>query len=112
LGGLAPAPPGTGPLPLALPVAGVHGHHPDIEDLLNRDLDRGLVGVRTDQERVPVLVQQAVALLGDDRRNDDVPRICDGGHQLSSPFPVRLARWQNCSRAARVNTTSSLTSTS
>src|SRR5690606_26232030 len=54
LGGLALPPAGPGPLPLALPVAGVDREHPDVEDLLDRNLDRGLVRVRVDQERVPV----------------------------------------------------------
>src|SRR5690606_27579739 len=85
LGGLAPPPPGPSALALALPVAGVDRNHPDVEDLLNGDLDSGLVGVRSDQEGVPVLVQQAVALLRDHWRDDDVARICDGSHYCSSP---------------------------
>src|SRR5690606_17492512 len=107
LGRLAPAPPGPGALALALPVDRVDGDHLHVEDLLDRDLDRGLVGVRPDQERVPVLVQQAVALLGDDRRDDDVARVGDRGHQASPSFVPT-----NRSSARRVKTTSSLTSTS
>src|ERR1043165_3333433 len=67
-------------LALALAVDGVHRQHPDVEDLLNRDLDLGLVRVRVDQERVPVLVENAVALLGDHRREDDVARVGDRAH--------------------------------
>src|SRR5882757_7045301 len=63
---------GTGPLALALTVQGVHVENADVEDLLDSDLDRRLVRVRVDQERVPVLVELAVALLGNDRRDDDV----------------------------------------
>src|SRR6185312_739651 len=51
---LALAPPGAGALALALTVEGVHGQDPDVEDLLDRDLDLGLVGFRVNHERVPV----------------------------------------------------------
>src|SRR5687768_9144969 len=62
-------------LALALAVAGVHARHGDAEDLLDRDLDLGLVGVGRDDERVLVAVEEAVALLGDDGADDDVPRV-------------------------------------
>src|SRR5690349_18515948 len=85
---LALAPPGPGPLALALAVERVHRQDADVEDLLDRDLDLGLVGVRVDQERVPVAVELAVALLGDDRRDDDVPRIRDSAHWSASFVPL------------------------
>src|SRR3954469_21321527 len=73
-----------GALALALTVRGVHRQHTHVEDLLDRDLDLGLVRVRVDEERVPVLVENAVALLGDHRRDDDVTRVGDRGHLFSS----------------------------
>src|SRR5690349_4562926 len=69
-----------GALALARAVDGVHRHHPNLEDLLNSDLDLGLVRVRVDEERVPVLVENAVALLGDHRGDDDVARVGDRVH--------------------------------
>src|SRR5690606_35478806 len=105
------SPAGTGALALALPVAGVHRRHPHVEDLLDRDLDRSLVGVRVDEERVPVLVQQAVALLRDDGLDDDVAWVGDGSHYSPSLFAGFPAA-RNCSSASLVNTTSSLASTS
>src|SRR5215213_6877478 len=100
-----------GALALALAVRGVHGQHADVEDLLDRDLDLRLVRVRVDQERVPVLVENAVALLGDHGRDDDVPRIGDRAH-LSSSSEVVAPPPRNSSSAALVKTTSSATSTS
>src|SRR5947207_6865209 len=84
LGVLALAPTGAGALALALAVERIHGEDTDIEDLLNSDLDLGLVGIRVDQERVPVAVQFAVALLGDDRRDDHVPRVGHRAHCSTS----------------------------
>src|SRR5918998_3399067 len=103
LGRLALTEAGLGALALALAVDGVHRQDPDVEDLLDRDLDLGLVRVRVDEERVPVLIENAVALLRDDRRHDDVARVGNGAH-LDSP--------RNSSRAALVKTTSSAFSTS
>src|SRR6266545_1161217 len=65
----------SGPLALALPVERVHVGDPDVEHLLDGDLDLCLVGKRVDVEGVLVLVEQAVALLGDDRSEQDVARI-------------------------------------
>src|SRR5215217_3301548 len=84
LGGLALTHPvATGALALALAVEGVHAEDLHVEDLLDRDLDLGLVGVRPDDERVLVLVQQAVALLRDDRGDEHVPGVADA-HAFSS----------------------------
>src|SRR3954447_12831043 len=94
-----------GALALARAVDGVHRQHADIEDLLDRDLDLGLVGVRVDQERVPVLVELAVALLGDHGGEDDVPRIGDRTHWSSSLLPTGPARARNSSSASLVKTT-------
>src|SRR4051794_7699409 len=136
LGGLALAEPGTGALALALPVRGVHRQHTDVEDLLDRDLDLGLVRVRVDEERVPVLIENAVALLRDDRRDDDVARVGDRAHarpslrsaaasaavllcllvrslrSLTGSSAVSAGTPRNSSSASLVKTTSSATSTS
>src|SRR6266545_1148425 len=100
LGVLALAPSVSGALALAFPVRGVHLQHPYVEDLLDRDLDLCLVRVRVHQERVLVLVQQAVALLRDDRMEDDVTRVRQGyrTHSASSssslpPGAVKPAVW-------------------
>src|SRR3954463_15458955 len=53
---LAVAEPGA--LALAGPVDGVDARDLDVEDLLDRDLDLGLVGVPPDEERVLALVDQ------------------------------------------------------
>src|SRR5215218_9233740 len=84
LGGLALTHPvAAGALALALAVEGVHAENLHVEDLLDRDLDLRLVGVRPDDERVLVLVQEAVALLGDDRGDEHVPGVADA-HAFSS----------------------------
>src|SRR5690606_12850048 len=66
LGVLALAVPGAGALALARPVGGVHRRDLDVEDLLYRDLDLRLVRVRVHDERVHVVLDQAVGLLRDD----------------------------------------------
>src|SRR5690606_33493814 len=73
---------GLGALALTLPVDRVDADDLDTEDLLDRDLDLGLVGVRVHQEGVHVLFKKAVALLGDHRRQQNVARI--GNHLPSS----------------------------
>src|SRR5688572_19943638 len=71
----------AGALALALPVERVHVGHRDVEDLLDRDLDLGLVGLRVDEERVLVPVEEAVALLADDRRAQHVAVVAvDAAH--------------------------------
>src|SRR4051812_26992570 len=116
LGRLALTEARPGALALALAVRGVHRQHADVEDLLDRDLDLGLVRVRVDEERVPVLVENAVALLGNNRGDDDVARVGDGGHapasSLLSADWVPTGRPRNSSSASLVKTTSSATSTS
>src|SRR4051794_23292041 len=84
LGVLALAHPGApAALALALAVDRVDAEHLHVEDLLDSDLDLGLVGLGQDDERVLVLVQQAIALLRDDRGEQDVPGVADG-HAFSS----------------------------
>src|SRR6201992_3568702 len=92
---LAPAEPGAPPL--ALPVEGVHAGHLDPEHLLDRLLDLRLVGVSRDDERVLALVEQAVALLRDNRPHQDVLGVVDPAH--SEPLST------NASSAALVKTT-------
>src|SRR4051812_25447201 len=88
LGVLALAHPGAAAaLALALAVDRVDAGDLHVEDLLDSDLDLGLVGLGQDDERVLVLVQQSVALLGDDRGEQDVPVVADG-HAFSSVSSV------------------------
>src|SRR5699024_3919648 len=109
LAGAEPGPPG-----LAGAVHGVHGVDLDVEDLLDGDLDLGLVGPRVDDERVLAVVEEPVGLLGDDRTDQDVARFCQlrcGAHLPSSSVVfARPAR--KASRAAWVKTMSSAQSTS
>src|SRR3954452_3265992 len=84
LGVLALAEPVTGTTRLASPVDRVDRGDLDVEDLLNGDLDLGLVGVRVHQERVLVLVEEAVALLGHDRREQDVAVVLVQGAHLAA----------------------------
>src|SRR5688572_21038993 len=85
LGVLALAEPVAGAASLALAVHGVHRGDLDAEDLLDRDLDLGLVGVGVHHERVLVVVEQAVALLTDDRGDEDVAVVLVHGAHWSSP---------------------------
>src|SRR5688572_909043 len=70
-------------LALALTVDRVHAEDLHLEDLLDRDLDLRLVRLRQHDERVLVCVQQAIALLGDHRGEQDVPGVADA-HAFSS----------------------------
>src|ERR1700761_2806415 len=88
LGALPLAESRPGALALALAVCGVHRGHLDREDLLDRDLDLRLVRVRVDQERVDVVIDQAVGLLRDDRGQDDVAGVSDGRHQAETSSAV------------------------
>src|SRR5262249_11579879 len=101
-------------------------------DLLDGDLDLRLVRVRVHQERVPVAVQLAVALLRDHRLDDHVTRVGDRRHSASSssvssalssasstsddavapPPSTSPGLPRNSPSAAAVKTTSSATSTS
>src|SRR5882757_10308622 len=96
---LAVAEPGA--LALTLPVERVDVGDLDVEHLLDRDLDLGLVGQRVDVERVLVLVQQAVTLLRDHRSEQHVTRVVE--HQLpASSFFARCdgGSWKPASSAA------------
>src|SRR4051794_10708302 len=91
----------AGALALALAVGGVHVQYPDVEDLLDRDLDLGLVGLGADQEGVGPLFDQAVALLRDDRRQDDVARVGDHSFAASVSLVAPPASFSNFSSACR-----------
>src|SRR5690606_8476683 len=111
LGVLALARAEAGAAGLALTVQGVHRGDLHAEDLLDRELDLGLVRAGVHDERVLALVDQSVALLRDDRREDDVARVLvDRGHAETSLAPVFIA--MNASMPALVETTSSLRTTS
>src|SRR3954464_1560432 len=73
----------TAALALALAVDRVHAEDLHVEDLLDRDLDLGLVRLGQHDEGVLVAVEQPVALLGDDRGEQDVPGVADA-HAFSS----------------------------
>src|SRR5215217_9534607 len=70
-------------LALALSVDRVHAEDLHVEDLLDGDLDLRLVRLRQHDERVLPGVDQSVALLGDDRGEQDVPGVADA-HAFSS----------------------------
>src|SRR4051794_2792599 len=70
-------------LALALAVDRVHAVDLHVEDLLHGDLDLGLVRLGEHDERVLPRVDQAVALLRDDRGEQDVPGVADA-HAFSS----------------------------
>src|SRR4030095_12678300 len=89
LGVLAATEPRPGALALALPVQRVDVEDGHVEDLLDGDLDLGLVGVRAAHERVLVVVQQPVALLRDHRSEQDVSRV--GDHCVHSFGPAAVA---------------------
>src|SRR3954470_14921187 len=71
------------PLALALAVDRVHAVDLHVEDLLHGDLDLRLVRLGQHDERVLPGVDQAVALLRDDRGEQDVPGVADA-HAFSS----------------------------
>src|ERR1700712_5906927 len=75
LRGLALAEAGTSALALALTVERVDAVDLHSEDLLNGNLDLRLVGVGPDDEGVGAFFDQAIALLGDNRGEDDVTRV-------------------------------------
>src|SRR5262249_7149678 len=82
VGTLAPAVPGAAAL--ARPVDRVDAGHLDPEDLLDRLPDLGLVGAGGDQEGVLAVVHEPVALLRDNRLDQDIPRVSDLAHSCSS----------------------------
>src|SRR3954471_6793648 len=94
-------------LPLPLTVDRVDGEDLHVEDLLHSDLDLGLVGVGPDDERVLVLVQEAVALLRDDRGQQDVPGVADA-HACSSVWSVTVSG-SACAASAGVVTSAAAT---
>src|SRR5512139_867937 len=74
---------------LALTVEGVDGGDLDVEHLLDRDLDLGLVGIGVHQEGVLVRVEQAVALLADDRSDQHVAVVLvEGAHASDASAPL------------------------
>src|SRR5207248_5379255 len=81
---LAVAEPGA--LALAGSVEGVDARHLDVEDLLDGNLDLRLFGVRVNDERALVLVDESIALLRDDRSEQHVAGV--GDHAESPPAGV------------------------
>src|SRR4051794_32925391 len=70
---------------------GTHGRHPHLEDLLDGARDLRLVSAIVDPEGVLAVRHQGVALLGDDRLEDDLANV----HQRLASF----ARFSSCSSA-------------
>src|SRR5579875_1717876 len=95
------------PAPLAGPVGGVHSGDPDGEDRLHGLPDLSLVRVRGDEEGVLAVVRQPVALLRDDRLQQDVPRVYDPPHThaRSSLSSACWLRPRKVDSACSVNTT-------
>src|SRR5699024_6370051 len=94
LGVLAVAEAVAGAFTFPLAVDRVDAQHLHTEDLLDRDLDLSLVGIGANHERVLVILQQAVGLLGDHRLDQDVSRIRyrDSAHYRSLPSVPFAAR--------------------
>src|SRR6476661_10293127 len=77
---------------LALAVHGVDRVDLDAEDLLDGDLDLGLVGPRVEDEGVLALVEQRVRLLRDDRSDQDVAGVLALAHFSSSVLAPALVK--------------------
>src|SRR4051794_24392521 len=119
LGVLALAEAESGATGLALTVQGVDLVDLDVEDLLDGDLDLRLVRTRVDDEGVLALVEQAVRLLRDDRRDEDVAGVLGVDAHLASSWSAAFSAAvsaalsaftgpaTNASRAAWVKTMSS-----
>ena len=87
---------------------GAHLGHADAEDLFDRSGDLGLVGAVVDPERVLAFGDQRVALLRDDRADDDVARV----HQPSLSFSVSSAFSESTSEAAPITSATPIAPTS
>ena len=104
---------GADAAPRNIPVAQLHAEH-----VLDRDLDLRLVRIRGHEERVLVLVEERVALLRDDRSEQDVTRIGDPHADTSDSVATALAPRPLTGPATKVSkeplvkTTSSVTRTS
>src|SRR5579863_1036161 len=100
--------------PLARPVGRVHAGDPDREDGLHGLPDLCLVRVGVDKEGVLAVVGEPVALLRDDRPEQDVPRVRDPpvAHSSASLFSALSPRPRKTDSACSVKTTWSLFSTS
>src|SRR4029450_2069327 len=114
--GLLPArPPAAGhpaPLRLRANLDDVHALHLHAEELLDCLADLRLVRVRVDAEGVPAVLEQAVALLGDHRREQDfvrveahaAPRFCTSSSAASLTRSARAQTIAATSRSAGVIT--------
>src|SRR5262245_11989998 len=76
---------------LAGPVEGVDLDDLDAPNRLDRVVDLGLGRARVHLERVDALLDERVALLGDDRRQDDVAGILHHSSSLLVSLGVRFA---------------------
>src|SRR5437660_1147972 len=94
---------------LALAVDRVDLLHSLAEQLLDRAADLDLVRVGCDDEGIDVVVVRRVALLGDDRLDDDVARVFA---HVASPSGSAVSLAMTVSSEAFENTNQSLTRTS
>src|SRR3954452_24185065 len=92
LGVLALADAETGATALALTVQRVDLVDLDVEDRLDGDLDLRLVGPGVDEEGVLALVEQAVRLLRDHRRDEDVAGVLGVDAHFASSLSALSAR--------------------
>ena len=105
-------------LHLAFAIDGVDLEHLDLEDLLDRNLDFGLVGIRSYQEGVLVLIKQTVGLFRDHRCDQDVAIILHAETSTSLSRATAVTDlpfgrpWTNSSIALLEKITSSATTTS
>src|SRR5688500_10697897 len=93
---------------LALAVEGVDLEHLDAPDRLDRVADLRLAGARVHLERVDAGLHELVALLGDDRRQDDVAGIF---HQSSSFWEAGVEKPAASASATVANHTAALVRT-
>src|SRR5690606_31839843 len=118
LGVLALADAEPGAAGLADAVDRVHRGDLDAEDLLDGQLDLGLVGARVDDEGVLALIDEPVALLAHDRRDDDVAGVLAVAAHLAASSSEAVVESAEAlldtmaSNAALVKTMSSETTTS
>src|SRR5581483_4923445 len=91
------------PLRLGLNLDDVHGHDLDVEELLDGLADLRLVRVLVDAERVAVLLDLLVALLGDDGADQDLGGM--EAHALTPAFPSTSGSAASLTTSERAHTT-------
>src|SRR4029078_9208148 len=90
-------------LRLGLHLDDVHGDDVDLEELLDRLADLGLVRVGVDAERVLAVGRARVALLGHDRGECDLACV----HRAAPPSPAALSLARVCTSGSAFSETTS-----